>query len=145
MKEKKMIRVAVGAIVFNKEGKVLIGRRGKSSRDEVGKWDFPGGAVDFGETFEEAIKREAKEEFGINIKLIEFFRPVQVIEPGKHWVGAFFIAKLASGEAKLLEKDKFSDLKWVSLEEIDKNELTVPGKQNFKAYIDKCGEKKRSI
>ena len=55
------IGVGVGAIIFNNEGKVLIAQRGLKARNEVGKWEFPGGGVKFGEICENAIKREVKE------------------------------------------------------------------------------------
>jgi 8-oxo-dGTP diphosphatase len=136
-KGKDYISVACGAIIFNKEDKVLIGQRGSNARDDEGMWDFPGGQVEFGESCNEAIKREMKEEFGIQIEIIEIINFVEVIESKKHWVGPTYIAKLISGEAKPLEKDKFNDFKWVDITEIEKLNITTPCKQNIGAYKKK--------
>ena len=57
------IGVGAGAIIFNNEGKVFISQRGPGARNESGKWDFPGGGVEFGERCEDAVVREIKEEF----------------------------------------------------------------------------------
>jgi len=140
-KGKDYIGVACGAIIFNKEGKVLIAQRGSAARDDEGIWDFPGGAVEYGELGEHAIKREVEEEFGIEIEIIELINLVQVIEPEKHWIGPAYIAKLFKGEAKILEKDKFKEFKWVELSEIENMKLTTAGRQNIEAYKEKYGLK----
>ncbi len=144
-KGKDYIGVACGAIIFNKEGKVLIGQRGSNARDDEGVWDFPGGQVEYGELGEHAIKREVEEEFGIQIEIIELINLVEVIEPEKHWIGPAYIAKLISGEARPLEEDKFNDFKWVKISEVEKMKLTTPCRQNIKAYKEKYGLKPISI
>ena len=58
------IGVGVGALIFNNEGRIFLAKRGPEARNESGKWDFPGGSVEFGEKVEEALKREIKEETG---------------------------------------------------------------------------------
>src|SRR5690348_8756884 len=64
------IGVGVGAVLFNREGKIFLSKRGKKSRNERGKWECPGGALEFGESFEDTIQREMEEEFGIKIVVI---------------------------------------------------------------------------
>ncbi|MBI4599433.1 NUDIX domain-containing protein [Candidatus Uhrbacteria bacterium] len=66
------IGVAAGVMVFNNGGKVLIAKRGALAKNESGKWEFPGGAVEFSERCEDTVKREAKEEFDIEIEIVEF-------------------------------------------------------------------------
>ena len=61
------IGIGVGAAIFNKQGKVFITLRGKKAKNERGKWEIPGGSVEFGETMEQALKREIMEEHGIEI------------------------------------------------------------------------------
>lgn len=54
------------AVIVNQEGKILIDRR-KSSGEMGGLWEFPGGKIELGETVEECIKREIKEELDLKI------------------------------------------------------------------------------
>ncbi len=54
------------AVITNTEGKILIDRR-KNEGDMGGLWEFPGGKIEPGETVEECIEREIKEELDIKI------------------------------------------------------------------------------
>ena len=57
------IGVGVGAMVRNDAGEMLLGLRSSNSRNDAGNWTAPGGCVEFGETLENAVIRETKEEF----------------------------------------------------------------------------------
>ncbi|MCM8790418.1 MAG: 8-oxo-dGTP diphosphatase MutT [Candidatus Omnitrophica bacterium] len=61
----------VTAAVIEKDGRLLIARRKKTDR-LGGKWEFPGGKIRPGETPEQCLKRELKEEFGIEAEVGEF-------------------------------------------------------------------------
>ena len=63
------IGVGVGAVILNQEGMVFLARRGRESRNESGKWEFPGGALEFNETLEHALEREVMEEYGFLIEV----------------------------------------------------------------------------
>ena len=56
------------AVINNKQGKILIDRR-KEKGEMGGLWEFPGGKIEVGETIEECIKREIKEELDIEIRV----------------------------------------------------------------------------
>ncbi len=71
MKMKKQSPVKVVAAVIEKHGKVLIAKRRKGDK-LAGKWEFPGGKIDPGETAEEALKRELNEELGIETEVRDF-------------------------------------------------------------------------
>ncbi len=134
------IGVGVGALIFNDKGKIFLAKRGLKARNEPGKWDFPGGAVRFGETIENAIKREIKEEFDMNIEIIDLLEVNNHIIPEEkqHWVSPAFITKLISGKAKNIEKDKNEEIGWFSLDKIP-IPLTITSEQNYKTYIKKFG------
>ncbi|HHW47619.1 MAG TPA: 8-oxo-dGTP diphosphatase MutT [Clostridiaceae bacterium] len=65
------MKLVTAAIIIN-DGKVLIAQRAKN-QNMAGKWEFPGGKVEPGETPEECLKREIREELGINIEVNDFF------------------------------------------------------------------------
>jgi|SRR5208283_2865664 len=61
----------VTAAIMEKEGKILIARR-KQGLHLAGKWEFPGGKVEIGESPEACLKREMREEFGIDVEVGNF-------------------------------------------------------------------------
>ncbi len=132
-------------MIFNDEGKVFVAQRGPKARNEAGKWDFPGGSVEFGETCEAAIIREIKEEFAIDIELIELLCVVNHILPEEkqHWVSPAFIAKHVGGDPKITEPDKCLGFKWVEINELNPDELSKSSRLNYHKFIKKYGPRAR--
>ena len=135
------IGVGVGAMIFNNEGKVFLAKRGKQARNEAGKWDFPGGGVEFGERCEQALKREIKEEFGIEIRVTELLEVVDhIIENEKqHWVSPSYLARHIGGTPVINEPEKCESIKWVDISEINPETLTITSRFDFEEYIQKYG------
>lgn len=77
----------VGGLVQNDQGKVLL----CDSHKWPGIYTVPGGHVELGETFEEALVREIKEEVGLEVKVSELLSVQQVIYPREFWKKAHFI------------------------------------------------------
>ncbi|MBI4687826.1 MAG: NUDIX hydrolase [Nitrospirae bacterium] len=88
--------LTVDAIIEVQGGIVLIKRK-----NHPPGWAIPGGFVDYGETLEEAVIREAKEETGLDIELIRQFHTYSdpIRDPRHHTVSTIFIAK-ADGSPK---------------------------------------------
>jgi 8-oxo-dGTP diphosphatase len=63
--------ISVTAAILARDGKVLIAQR-KSSDHLAGKWEFPGGKIEEGESPEECLRRELHEEFGVDTSIGEF-------------------------------------------------------------------------
>jgi 8-oxo-dGTP diphosphatase len=135
------IGVGAGALVFNKEGKVLLAQRGPKANNEAGKWDFPGGTVEFGETIEDTLKRELIEELGIEIEIRELLDVVNHILPevGQHWISPSYIAIHLSGEGKILEPEKCTAFDWFYIKDIDPKQLTQSSLSNYEKYVEKFG------
>jgi len=68
-REKETILVAAG--IIERGGKILIARR-REETHAGGKWEFPGGKLETGETPEECLKRELLEELGVDVAVGEF-------------------------------------------------------------------------
>jgi mutator protein MutT len=109
--------VSVGAMVLNDNFEVFLAKRGDNARNERGCWEIPGGRVEFGETLQTAIVREMKEEYNIEIELLEQL-PAQnhlLPEEHQHWVPSCFISKIKSGTPQIMEPDKCTGIGWFPL------------------------------
>lgn len=114
----KLIKVGVGILVF-KKGKVLLTKR-KGSHG-TGEYAFPGGHLEFGESFADCAKRECREEAGIEIKNIKFLRLLNLKKyAGKHYVDIGLTAEWKSGEPEVLEPDKTEEWGWYDLDKLPK-------------------------
>lgn len=108
------IGVGVGALLVNQCGEVFMARRGPQAKNERGFWEFPGGSVEFGEPLAEALQREMMEEFGIQIEVGELLDVADHILPeeGQHWVSPTYLCRIVSGEPRILEPEKCSQIGW---------------------------------
>ena len=129
------IGVSAGAVIQNDEGKYFAALRGKEARNEVGKWEFPGGGVEFGENLEDAVIREIKEEHGIELEILEFLSCESVITKydSHHWVAITYLCKIKSGEPKILEPHKCDDIGWFTIEELLQMPLSLITQKNIKS------------
>lgn len=59
------IGVTVNFLIHDGKGKILLQKRSKNCRDEHGRWDIGGGAVEFGEGLDDALLRELQEEYAV--------------------------------------------------------------------------------
>lgn len=114
------IGVGVGAVIENDSGQIFLSKRGDAARNERGLWEFPGGAVAYGETLSTALIREIHEEFGIEIHVGQLLDVVDHILPqeNQHWISPTFICSVASGEPRIMEPEKCSAIGWFALDEI---------------------------
>ena len=110
-----MIQVVCGILIWN--DKVLIGKRKLDNKYHPGKWEFPGGKVEVGESHWDGIRREFKEELDIEVHPFHQLRTVSndsiELTP--------FTLKLVSGKARLNEHD---EVRFVDKAEFFKMELT---------------------
>jgi len=109
----KRIEVAVG-VLFNSQGKVLIGQRIVKD-NYYQKWEFPGGKLEEGELPQAALEREFLEEIGIEISLSEDFMVLEHDYPDRHVKLYVQLIKSYLGEVSAMEGQA---LKWVELEEL---------------------------
>lgn len=122
------IGVGIGAVIINKERKVFLAKRGIKARNEIGKWECPGGALEFGDSMEDTIVREMKEEFGFDIEVVEQMDAVDHFPPEEkqHWVAIAYLCKIKKGKPKILEPNKCSKIGWFTISEMEKMPLSIP-------------------
>ena len=95
--------VSVAALVTNNRGEILL------VNSPWRGWEYPGGLIEPGETFEEALKREVREEAGIEIEITSFIGICKNID--KNIVNIDFTAKYISGE--LTASEESTEVMWV--------------------------------
>lgn len=140
--EVKHIRAGCGIMVFNGEGKLLLGLRNDdaskadSELHEEGTWTMPGGNIEYGETFEEAGIREAKEETGLNIKDLEVICVQTDKNEFAHYVSVGMIAHSYEGNPKAMEPDEIIKWDWFSLDCLPEN-IFSPSKKTIDCYLNK--------
>ena len=107
--------VEVSAALIFHGGKLLIAQR-HTDAHLGGLWEFPGGKREAGETFEQCLVREIREELGVEISAGKLFEEVVHDYPEKSVHLKFFICQLLSGEPQPLGCAAF---KWVGKSELD--------------------------
>ena len=106
----------VAALIYNDEGKFLICQR-PAHKARALQWEFPGGKIEAGETAEEALARECREEMDIEVRCEGKYSDL-VYEYPDITVHLHLIAcRIASGEPKKIEH---GDMRWIALDEADK-------------------------
>ena len=108
-----MITDVVAALIWQ-EGKFMICQRPAHKARGL-LWEFVGGKVEPGETFEAALIRECREELDITVRVDDLFTQVDHIYPDIHIRLSLYHCSIAQGVPKLLEH---ADLKWIHPSEI---------------------------
>ena len=111
----KTVRV-VAAIIID-DGKVFATQRGYGEFKDG--WEFPGGKIDAGETPEEALVREIKEELDTEVEVQELLDTVEYDYPNFHLSMDCFICKIKSGDLVLKEHEAAAWLKKETLYSVD--------------------------
>jgi len=136
----KDIQVCVGVMIF-KEGKVLLGKR--SGKHAPGEYSFPGGRVDYMESFEDAVRRETEEESGIKIKNIKFQCLANIDRYSyRHDVLTGLVAEWDEGVERTDPDERIGDWHWYSLEELPQpiflpTAILIDSYKTGKNYYDK--------
>jgi len=96
--------------VLDDEGRVLLGRRG--IEPFLGLWDTPGGFVEVGESLEECVRRELREEAGVEVEVGRLIAslPDTYGPTGDATLNAFFECRLLSGDPQ--PDDDVAELRW---------------------------------
>lgn len=95
----------------NKKKILMVNNRG-------GGWSLPGGTVEQGETLEQAVIREVKEETNLTIEAGEIIAVNEAIfeEKGHHALIITFKAKVIEGEVSIIDKEEISEIEWVDIQ-----------------------------
>ena len=116
MDENNRPKVGV-AVVVMKDGKILLGKR-KGSHGE-GEYAWPGGHMEYMESFTKCAKREVMEETAMEIDNIRFLRLYNLKEyDPKHYCDIGLIADWKSGEPQIMEPNKIDGWDWYDIDSL---------------------------
>lgn len=107
--------------LLKKDDKILLLRRTPESRTNSHRWELPGGKVDPGEFFDEALIREYKEETNLEIKIGDLLDSIQEDFSHKRTVVIIMEVIAISGEIKI--SDEHVDWMWATLDELKELDL----------------------
>lgn len=130
----------VRMIIANTESKVLILRRASTAFGQ-GLWCLPGGKVDYGETVEQAVRKELREETSLQCESMKFlfYQDSLPTEEGKmHCINLYFECQ-ASGELQLNEES--SEHAWVSPSDLKDYRITFRNDVALVRYFDSVRER----
>ncbi len=130
--KKKGLRVRVAALIQDPKGKVLLIQQKKNAN---GYWLLPGGGIEFGESAEEALARELKEELNLEVTKSHFLLVNESIDPNRkrHLIQLVFFVQVKELIPKLNPKEKaISGFGYFTNSEIQKMDLRPNIKEYFK-------------
>lgn len=105
----------VAAVISDSEGRIFATQRGYGPWKDW--WEFPGGKIEPGETREEALKREIREELATEISIDRFICTVEQDYPQFHLIMHCFACSVLSGALELKEHEA---AKWISTADAEK-------------------------
>lgn len=135
------------ALIRDEEGKILLAKRVDALNPSAnGKWEFPGGVVEFGESPREALLRECQEEIGCTIEIVRLLPHLheKIWERTDYEIVQVFVscfeARIIEGKPKPAENE-ISEIRWWKREEIAALD-SLPGTNEFVSLL---GRQKRQV
>ncbi|MDF1497293.1 MAG: NUDIX hydrolase [Patescibacteria group bacterium] len=125
MPEIQMFKIAVSAFVVN-QNKILLLKRSNNESFLPGKWEVPGGGVDVGESLEQGVMREVKEEAGIEVIIKDLFGYFEFVDgKGRHTVNLNFLCTVDAEHGDVdVALGEMQEARWVELEDFDDVDFT---------------------
>ncbi len=128
----EVLHVAVAVFVDDAK-RLLITQRASGAR-QGGLWEFPGGKLEPGETSEQALFREVKEELGVDIVHAKYIDTVTYVYPAYSVVLNVYHVSEYTGNVSCCENQQ--DLRWITLEELTDYQLLDASRQLIPFLID---------
>lgn len=109
-------KVGIGVMVM-RDNKILLGMRIGSHGERT--WAWPGGHMEYMESFEETARREVREEAGIEVDNVRFLRLYNLKEYApKHYVDIGMLAEWKSGAPRVMEPEKCERWEWFAMDNL---------------------------
>lgn len=119
----KAYGLTVRGVIKNNNGEILIVKRHPKSKTDPEMWELPGGKVEKGEHFADALVREIKEETNLDVNVGDFCEAVQNDYMHKRTVQLMMY--LEDGEGSVKISDEHTEFMWASMEKIRTLEIST--------------------
>ena len=123
-----MARISSRAIIIQDNKVLLMFRRKKTDGVTKEYYVVPGGGTEEGETLEETVKRELKEELNIDIEIIEYLGQVEYNDT----IGNYYYCKIVNGTPQLggeeldrMSEDNYYDPRWIDINDLEDLDLSA--------------------
>lgn len=138
MKQPNILYTAAKALIRNNEGKVLILKQSDTTISGGNRYHPPGGILELGESIEECLVREIKEEIGVDSFTTGLYdvgewqakRDDDIMQ----FVGIFYLCSLKADDFSM-QQEEVSELHWVGLDDIDSINIMEPSKAIIKKLL----------
>jgi mutator protein MutT len=125
--------LAVRAVIRDEGGRCLLLRRSSACRHYVGQWEWPGGKADPGEAFDAALRRETREETGLDVEPVGVVGAIGFEMENVRLAVLCMEARVVGGT--LLLDDDHDDSAWVPLRDVPQRDLTPGLKELADRYV----------
>lgn len=126
-------KIEVVAAVILQDGKLFATQRGYGEWKDW--WEFPGGKIESGETPEEALKREIREELATEIEVKELFTTIDYDYPKFHLTMHCYLCTILNGQPSLLEHE---DARWLEMNEVNSVRWLPADKDVIEKFFQPC-------
>lgn len=108
-------------ICLDDDGRFILSKRSQNCRDEQGTWEIVGGSIEFGETLEEHVRREVREEYNAQLGELKLLEPVTLnrVHNGKatHWILFVWTAKVLNiPDVRINDPRAIDEIGWFTLD-----------------------------
>jgi 8-oxo-dGTP diphosphatase len=130
----KPFALVVKAVIFDDQNHCLLVRRSAANHNFVGRWEWPGGKLDPGEDFAAGLRREVREESGLEIELTHLAGATQFEMPAANVILLCLNARPLSTAVRLsVEHDDFA---WMPLSELPQWNILEAMKPVLKSLLE---------
>ncbi len=121
----KQIEVCAGATILDEEGRILLAK----SQKWKDKYTVPGGHVEYGESLETALRREITEEMGIDVEVVAWLPPGELITKDRHYVFAEAVCRYTGPKEAITPcpREFTGDIQWMTAEDALAQEEMLAG------------------
>lgn len=137
--EVKYIRAGCGVMVL-RDNMILLGKRNDdpikadSELHEEGTWTMPGGNIKYGETFEQAGRREVAEETGMFAEDLEVICVQTDMNEFAHYISVGMVAHTFFGNPQIMEPEEIVEWRWFPLDQLPEKVFS-PSMKTIECYL----------